>query len=95
LPPIQSQFGEAHLSVRVVTLFTKPNCSLCDAALEQIELARKRADFELREVNILGEPAIYERYKHAIPVVCVNGVERFRYRLTDQALVEALQEGPD
>jgi len=74
-----------------LTFFTKPNCPLCDEALEQIELARQRTDFELLEVNILSDPTVYERYKDFIPVVLLNGRELFRFRLTAAALLQHLQ----
>ena len=72
-------------------LFAKPNCPLCDQALEQIELARQQADFDLLEVNILNDPTIYERYKDSIPVVRLNGQDLFRFRFTAAALLEHLQ----
>jgi glutaredoxin len=74
-----------------VTLYTKPNCPLCDKALEQIEAARSQLKFELLEVNILEDSDLYERYKHSIPVVAINGVEAFRYRLSCAELVARLQ----
>jgi glutaredoxin len=76
--------------VRRVTLFTKANCPLCDQALEQIELARQQANFQLLEVNILSDPTLYERYKDSIPVVLLNERELFRFRLTAAALLQQL-----
>ena len=73
-----------------LTLYTKPNCPLCDKALEQIEQARRRVSFELIEVNILDNPEDYERFKHAIPVIALDGVEIFRYRLTCTELLREL-----
>jgi glutaredoxin len=78
--------------VLTITLFTKPNCHLCDEALEEIELAREEIRFELALVNILNDPATYERYKHDIPVVQLNGVEIFRHRLSRSELLEILRE---
>ncbi len=75
-----------------VILYHKPNCHLCDLALEEIELAREQIEFELRRVNILTDLALYERYKHEIPVVWVNGTERFRHRLSARDLVNCLQQ---
>lgn len=75
-----------------VTFYSKPNCPLCDKALEQIELARRQIPFDFVEVNILSDPEIYQRYKHDIPVVQINGVEAFRYRLTQTELLEKLGE---
>ena len=73
-----------------VTIYTKPNCPLCDEALEQVELARPQTPFDLEEINILNDPVLYDRYKNAIPVVLVNGEEAFRYRLTAPALLKFL-----
>ncbi len=80
------------MSTPTITLYTKPNCSLCDQALEQIEWARRECAFELLEINILSDPALYERYKHEIPVVLLNGQEVFRHRLTCEGLLEKLRE---
>lgn len=64
-----------------VTLYSKPNCPLCDEALEQIEEARRSAPFDFVEIDILRDPALYDRFRNLIPVVFLNGREAFRYRL--------------
>lgn len=71
-----------------VTLYTKPNCPLCDKALDQIERARREVEFELQLINILEDEVVYYRYRYEIPVVCAEGEELFRHRLTSEALVE-------
>jgi glutaredoxin len=73
-----------------VTFYTKPNCPLCDKAMEEIERARRQRWFDLVEVNILTDLEIYERYKHAIPVTAVDGVEAFRYRISCEGLLKRL-----
>ena len=78
------------IPVSTLTIYTKPNCPLCDKALEQIEQARRRVSFELIEVNILDNPEDYERFKHAIPVIALDGMEIFRYRLTCAELLRKL-----
>lgn len=75
-----------------LTFYTKPNCSLCDHALEEIELARAKISFELVEVNILENPEVYERYKQAIPVLAVDEKEVFRFRITAEELIKKLTE---
>lgn len=75
-----------------VVLYSKPNCPLCDKALEQIEIARTHARFDFTETNILAEPELYERYKTLIPVVTVEGSEVARYRIRWEDLVARLQE---
>ena len=77
-----------------IIVYSKPNCHLCEEALEQIELARAEVSFTLQTVNILSDLELYQRYKHDIPVVTVNGVERFRHRLLADDLVALLRSVP-
>lgn len=73
-----------------VTFHTKPGCPLCDEAWAEIQAARSQRDFTLTVVNILENLETYERYKHAVPVISVNGTEAFRYRLTAEELLRAI-----
>ncbi len=55
-----------------------------------MEQARRQFPFEWVEVNILDNLEIYERYKHDIPVVVLEGVELFRHRVSCDALLRKL-----
>jgi glutaredoxin len=76
--------------MKQVTLYSKPGCHLCDPVREVILAAQRSAEFELVVRNILDDPEDFERYKHAIPVVTVDGREIARYRLTEKQLLDAL-----
>jgi glutaredoxin len=67
--------------MRTVTLYTKADCCLCDEALEVIERARRERRFEFVKVDISTESRLMERYGERIPVVLVDGVEEFEYRV--------------
>jgi glutaredoxin len=69
-----------------VTLYTKPDCCLCDEALEVIERVRREHRFTLEKVDITNDPSLLDRHAERIPVVVVNGVEAFLYRVDEQAL---------
>ena len=73
-----------------ITLYTKPECGLCEEVEEVIAAVRSQHSFELERRNILDDLADYERYKHDIPVVLVDGREIARHRMTEAQLVEAL-----
>ena len=73
-----------------VTIYTKPGCHLCEPVAETILAASKVAAFEFVRRNILDDPQDHERYKHAIPVVTVNGREVARYRLRLDDLLAAV-----
>jgi glutaredoxin len=78
--------------LQTIVIYTKPNCSLCDEALEEIDAVRQLIPFRLEQVEILDDLSLYEKYKHAIPVLCLNGREIFRYRVIRKELMEKLQQ---
>jgi hypothetical protein len=73
-----------------VILYTKPGCHLCEPVAETIAAAATVRDFRSLSRNILDDPADFERYRHAIPVVTVDGAEIARYRLTMSQLLDAI-----
>jgi glutaredoxin len=73
-----------------VTLYSKPGCHLCEAVGQVIAAAGRKRAFELVVRDIRDDPADFERYQHAIPVVLVGGTEVARYRLTEPELLAAL-----
>jgi glutaredoxin len=76
--------------MKLVTLYSKPDCHLCDVVKKVIADVAKRRRFKLEVRNILDDPADTERFKNAIPVVMVDGVIIARYRLTGHDLEAAL-----
>jgi glutaredoxin len=64
--------------VRVI-LYSRPGCGLCDRAREILEAERARAGFELVEVDISGDDALELAYGIRIPVVTLDGAERFEF----------------
>lgn len=75
----------------VVTLYSKPDCHLCEVARERIAGVQKQVPFALETVDITGDPALYEQYKERIPVVLVNGEEAFVYRVSEKYLARKLR----
>jgi hypothetical protein len=76
--------------VALVTLYGKPGCHLCDDAREVVERVRKEHPFELREVDISLDPALFREYGERIPVLALNGEELFDYHVEEAVLVERL-----
>ena len=60
--------------MRRIILYTKPGCHLCDDAHELLLALGDETGAKLRieQVNILEEPALYARYRYAIPVLAVD-----------------------
>ena len=48
--------------------------------------------YNLEEVNIETDPVLKERYGLLIPVVSINGIAAFKYRMTASAFRESLNK---
>jgi glutaredoxin len=64
-----------------VAVFHSAGCHLCQRALEQVRGLRDELDFELREIDIAGDPALEETYRAWLPVVEIDGRRRFTYHV--------------
>lgn len=73
-----------------VTLYTKPGCHLCEPVAETIRRAATERTFQFESRNILDDAPTFDRYRNAIPVVKVNGVEVARFRITFEQLLSAI-----
>jgi glutaredoxin-like protein DUF836 len=77
--------------VSVVTLYTKPDCHLCEVALEELQRARTLLDFELTVRDITLDDDLHRAYFERIPVVAVDGEELFEYFIDAEVLRERLE----
>jgi glutaredoxin len=64
-----------------VTLYTRAGCCLCDDAKRVLHAARARADFDYEEIDIDGDAELVRRYNDEVPVIAIDGVKAFKYRL--------------
>ena len=58
-------------------LYSRPRCGLCDQARAIILAELTRTPFEFEEVNVETEDALELLYGVRVPVVTVDGEERF------------------
>lgn len=65
-----------------VVLYTRQGCHLCDEARAVLE----RHGLSPRLVDIDADPLLRERYNECVPVVEVDGCERFRGRVNEVLL---------
>ena len=64
-----------------VTLYTRAGCCLCDEAKHALADARKRAAFELEEIDIDRFPEWRALYHEEVPVIAIDGRKAFKYRV--------------
>ena len=73
-----------------VVLYGKPHCSLCDHAREVVEDVvdelYPQLEPDITCLDITSNDLLFERYRHDIPVVAVDGEELFRLKVDPAAL---------
>jgi glutaredoxin len=62
-----------------VVVYHAAGCHLCARALQVVEEVRAERDFDLRVVDIDGDPELEARYREWLPVVEIDGVRAFVY----------------
>ncbi len=72
-----------------IVLYSRQACHLCDVAAEV--LVRHQLKFEVLDID--ADPALRERYDECVPVVVIDGKERFRGRIDELLLRRILQSG--
>jgi glutaredoxin len=60
-----------------VVLYGREGCCLCDEARAVLLRARERHAFELEERDIEADERLLRSYLERIPVVTIDGVEKF------------------
>ena len=76
-----------------ITLYTKPNCKLCDAAKHVIDtIVSQRANVLIEIVDISTDPALNEKYHLDIPVVFVDDKELSRHTLDPDKLAQCIMD---
>jgi glutaredoxin len=65
-----------------VEVYLKPNCSLCEQALEWLD----DEGVSYLTHSVLEQEAWFERWRYQVPVIVVDGVERLCLRFTRDEL---------
>ncbi len=76
--------------MRIVTLYHAPGCHLCEEAREVLHTVRAEHPFTLREIDISGDDELERAHRIWLPVVEIDGGERFVFELAPDELRRAL-----
>lgn len=80
--------------VHTVRMYSRRTCGLCDEAREVILSLRDEVDFGYEEVFVDGRDDLERRYGLRVPVIEVDGDERFETQVGPAELREALAGTP-
>ena len=78
---------------RVVTVFSRPGCHLCEEAIELLE-GLQRPDIRVETVDIEADERLLGRYLERIPVVALDGVELYDFHVDTEDLLRRLNRLP-
>lgn len=81
IPPTSSQ----------VIFYTKAGCHLCEQAREMLDDIAAEVDYELTEIDIRSDLALFDQYRYRIPVIIVNTTHVVEGRIEYSDLVRAFQ----
>ena len=74
-----------------VTVYSKKDCHLCDSAKETLLKIQQEFPFSLTEIDIEKDNMAFEKYKHLIPVIEIDGKKVFTYRVNENELKRILK----
>ena len=71
-----------------VTVYTREDCTLCDAARETIEETAAALDvaIDLDMVDVDEDPELAEEYGERVPYVLIDGHPAFKYEVDERDL---------
>ena len=72
--------------MRVVTLYGRAGCHLCDEARTLLLRIQAASPFRLEEIDVESDDALLVRYLERIPVIALDGEELFDHFVDEQEL---------
>jgi hypothetical protein len=78
-----------------ITVMSKPGCHLCEVALQTVQkVVGANIPVLIEEIDITQNLDLLEKYRDDIPVVLVDGVERFRHTVDPDTLARLFYDEP-
>lgn len=56
----------------LVVLYSRPDCHLCESALDLLLELQREIDIELKEIDITADRELFKQYFEKIPVIIIN-----------------------
>jgi glutaredoxin len=76
-------------SVPQVIFYTKAGCHLCEDARDMLDDIAAQTSYDLTEIDIRSDLAIFEQYRYRIPVIIIDETTVIEGRIEYSELAEA------
>ncbi len=73
-----------------VMFYTKAGCHLCEDARDMLDELAAEVPYDLTELDIRSDMALFEQYRYRIPVIIVNETTTVEGRIQYSDLANAL-----
>ncbi len=78
-----------------ITIMSKPNCHLCEVALNLVQkVVGSHIPCLIEVIDITQDPDLLDKYFADVPVVLVDGTERFRHNVDPDKLAKLFYDEP-
>ncbi|HTW43440.1 MAG TPA: glutaredoxin family protein [Solirubrobacteraceae bacterium] len=74
-----------------ITVYSKPDCHLCEQAMSVLRALQADLSFELQELDITLDDGLHRAYFERIPVVVLDGEELCEYHVSQELVRERLE----
>jgi len=74
-----------------VILWGKADCSLCDRAGQILDRIARDYPLRIEKRDITADPVDHERFRYVIPVVEIDGGQRFEGKITEYWLRQEIE----
>ena len=75
-----------------ITLYTKADCELCHEAKATLLALQRELGFEVDEIDIMTDPALYDAFRMEIPVGYLDGPEFEKLLQRERADLKAVYD---
>jgi hypothetical protein len=73
-----------------LTMYGRTECCLCDEMWSVVEAVGRERGVPAVKVDVDGDPDLADAYGDRVPVLCIDGVPAFVYRVTASKLRDRL-----
>ncbi len=77
--------------MRVLTVYSRPGCHLCEDAMVYLRGLQGELEFELQELDITLDDDLHRSYFERIPVVALDGEELCEYFVEEDLVRKRLE----
>ena len=71
---------------RLITLYGRDGCHLCDEALEVVRPLASAGGARLEVIDLESDEELHRRYLERIPVICLDGEELYDFFVDERDL---------